>query len=92
LRTYGGERVVRHPLPLVLGLWSDQSLTRSDAQQSLESGYRAPARRRYSELVFRQDLFGSESLSHDALQEELVRMENYIAASTLLAHGEPALG
>lgn len=37
--------------PVHLGLWSDQSLTRSEGFESLESGYRSPARRRYAELV-----------------------------------------
>jgi hypothetical protein len=92
LRAHGGERVVRLPLPLALGLWSDQSLTRSQQQQSLESGYRAPARRRYSELVFRQDLFGSHSLSDAELHEELVAMDNYIEPSALLPHSKPLIG
>jgi hypothetical protein len=85
VRAHGGESVVRHHAPLLLGLWSEQSLTRSAQQQSLESGYRAPARRRYSELVFRQDLFGTPSLSAAALADELVRMDNYVAPSALLA-------
>lgn len=37
--------------PVHLGLWSDQSLTRSKGFESLETGYRSPARRRYTELV-----------------------------------------
>lgn len=40
--------------PVHLGLWSDQSLTRSEGFESLESGYRSPARRRYAELVDEQ--------------------------------------
>jgi hypothetical protein len=85
VRGYGGARVVRLPAPLVLGLWSPRSLTRSAAQQSLESGYRAPSRRRYSELVFRQDLFGAGILPEDALRAELARSGNYVAVSELTA-------
>lgn len=40
--------------PVHLGLWSDRSLTRSEGFESLESGYRSPARRRYAELVDEQ--------------------------------------
>jgi Glycosyl transferase family 2 len=88
LRAHPAGAVVRSHAPLLLGLWSEQSLTRSLAQQSLESGYRAPARRRYSELVFRQDLFGTASLSADALEQELLCMDNFIAASELLSDRE----
>jgi hypothetical protein len=85
LRRYGGARVARLPAPLLLGLWSPRSLTRSAAQQSLESGYRAPARRRYSELVFRQDLFGAQILPEDGLRAELAESGNYAAPSELIA-------
>jgi hypothetical protein len=88
LRAYGGERIVRHPMPLLLGLWSDQSVTRSQGQPSLESGYRSPARRRYSELLFRQDLLGSDILRGASLEDELVRMGNHVAASALIAHAD----
>lgn len=84
VRKFGGARVARSTAPLLFGLWSAQSLTR--ALPSLESGYRAPARRRYSELVFRQDLFAGAPLSDAALREELIQTGNYVTASELSAH------
>lgn len=85
LRSYGGARVVRLPAPLIFGLWSPRSLTRSAAHQSLESGYRSPSRRRYSELVFRQDLFGARILPEELLRAELARSGNFAAESELLS-------
>lgn len=53
-RAYGPERVRRLQVPALLGLWSEGSLTRRRGAEALEDGYRAPARRLYSELVFLQ--------------------------------------
>lgn len=69
---------VRLREPLLFGLWSSQSLTRSQRSESLESGYRASARRRYSELVFRRELLGADALPAALLQRELERMDNAI--------------
>jgi hypothetical protein len=64
--------------PLLLGLWSSGSLTRSHQAEALESGYRAPARRRYSELLFRRDLLGAAAFPPALLAAELAHMDNYI--------------
>lgn len=44
--------------PLVLGLWSSSSLTRSSGIEADEIGYRAPARRSYAGLAGRQRILG----------------------------------
>jgi hypothetical protein len=69
---------VRLREPLLLGLWSSQSLTRTREAEALESGYRSSARRRYSELLFRRDLLGAEALPQALLERELGRVDNYI--------------
>lgn len=84
LQRFGRQKVTRLNTPLLLGLWSDQSLTRTALAESLESGYRSPTRRRYSELVFRRDLFGAESLPDRSLLEELRAMHNYLEPSRLI--------
>jgi hypothetical protein len=90
LKRHGASSVVRLATPLLLGLWSEQSLTRSALSESLESGYRSPVRRRYSELVFRRDLFGLDSLPEPALIEQLRAMGNYLEPSRLLAAASDA--
>jgi hypothetical protein len=70
--------VVRVHAPLVLGLWSSQSLTRGQGSEALENGYRAPSRRRYAELCFRQRLLGSSVITDAALNEALVAMGNFM--------------
>ena len=54
----GDDQVIRIEKPLVLGLWSNQSLTRSAGTEALSDGYRAPARRAYAEIAARQRLLG----------------------------------
>ncbi len=54
----GEDQVIRIEKPLVLGLWSNQSLTRSAGTEALSDGYRAPARRAYAEIAARQRLLG----------------------------------
>ena len=90
LAAHGPGSVGRIPVPLLLGLWGEGSLTRSQLSESLESGYRSPVRRRYSELVFRRDLFGRGSLSDERLLSELRALDNYREASSLIAEPPPA--
>ena len=56
----GPESVYELNEPLILGLWSDRSLTQQSGLEATEAGYRAPARRRYAELAARQRLLGRE--------------------------------
>ena len=50
----GADAVTRIRAPLILGLWSEQSLTRQSGTEALEDGYRSAVRRSYSELVYLQ--------------------------------------
>jgi hypothetical protein len=78
---YGGLPRLREPL--LLGLWSSQSLTRSQNAEAFESGYRAPSRRRYSELVFQRDALGADALPAALLERELAQMDNAIAPAPI---------
>lgn len=69
--------VARVTAPLLFGLWSSQSLTRGQGSEALENGYRAPSRRRYAELCFRQRLLGMDALPNQAIDDELRAMGNY---------------
>jgi hypothetical protein len=56
----GDSAIYQMKQPLILGLWSDGSLTRQAGGEGLENGYRGPARRRLSELTVRQRLLGAK--------------------------------
>lgn len=49
---FGARAVVRSRAPLIVGLWAPTSATGSVGSESLPDGFRSPARRRYSELVY----------------------------------------
>ena len=54
----GDQSVHQMKQPLMLGLWSEKSLTRNVGSEGLEDGYRGPARRRLAEITVRQRLLG----------------------------------
>jgi hypothetical protein len=78
LAQVGTGAIARIHAPLVLGLWSNQSLTRGCGSEALENGFRASSRRRYAELCFRQHLLGKDRLSDTAIDTELRNMGNYL--------------
>ncbi|MEO4041222.1 glycosyltransferase family A protein [Hoeflea sp. CAU 1731] len=49
--------------PLVIGLWSAQSLTQTEGIEADELGYRSAARRSYSSIASRQRMLGNEIVS-----------------------------
>lgn len=55
--------------PLVLGLWSGSSLTRSAGIEADETGYRAPARRAYAAAIGRQRILGKAILPDQKIEE-----------------------
>jgi hypothetical protein len=82
---FGAAAIARVRRPLLLGLWSERSLTRSSAAESLESGYRSPARRAYSEWLFQRDASGTLS----RVPEDLLRETgNFVAPAPLLTAAE----
>lgn len=55
--------------PLVLGLWSSSSLTRTSGIEADETGYRAPARRAYTAAIGRQRILGKAILPDQKIEE-----------------------
>ena len=55
--------------PLVLGLWSSSSLTRTAGIEADEAGYRAPARRAYAAAIGRQRVLGKTILPDQKIEE-----------------------
>jgi hypothetical protein len=78
LAQVGTGSIARIHAPLILGLWSNQSLTRGSGSEALENGFRASSRRHYAELCFRQHLLGKDRLSDAIIDTELRNMGNYL--------------
>lgn len=67
--------IARVRTPLLFGLWSPSSLTRSPNAEALEDGYRSEARRAYAEAVFHKR---QRNLTSTEIEEVLRRTENYV--------------
>jgi hypothetical protein len=67
--------------PLLLGLWSEGSLTRIDGSEGLEDGYRGPARRRLAELTARQRLLGSHIVPEPEVVAAIAETGNILKPS-----------
>lgn len=80
-RHFGPRALARLAQPWLLGLWSTQSVTRSAASESLESGFKSPARRSYSELLFQRDILGA--VDDVQIAEQLVALGNWRAPAPL---------
>lgn len=76
--------VVRIREPLIFGLWSESSMTRTSGAEALENGFRSPGRRLYTELVLRQRLFGEEGIGDDDVDALLREAGNYAQSSELV--------
>jgi hypothetical protein len=82
LRARHGERafdVLRQVQLLVLS--SEASLTRREGSESLEDGYRSPARRAYSELVFRR--YVAREVADAAIEAALRASGNWAEAAPI---------
>ena len=82
---YGSAAVARIRRPQMLCLWAEQSATQQAGAQALSSGYRSPARRLYSDLVYRQRLLGKAVLSDEEIDEQLRASDNYRDATGIEA-------
>jgi glycosyltransferase involved in cell wall biosynthesis len=82
-RRLGAERVRRIREPLLFGLAFGGSATRMPGTESLEDGYRSPARRTYSELVFAKRQLGGR-LTNEEIDVRLRESDNYQTPSELL--------
>lgn len=74
----GSSALSRIDAPLIFGLWSSASATRSPGTEALEDGYRAPARRCYAQLVCAKHLPGYAAPSEQEIQERLTASGNYL--------------
>ena len=88
---FGALGVARIRAPQILGLWSQSSATRSAGMEALEDGYRSPARRLYSELVFRKGQHGADGVSDVEIDARLRVSGNYLQASPVLELHDRAL-
>lgn len=75
---YGAERIARIQAPMVFGLWSSSSLTRSAGTEALADGYRSPARRSYGEMVALKYGDDGSRPSDDEIDERLRAFDNYL--------------
>lgn len=73
----GDSAIAQMSKPLLFGLWSNQSLTRSSGSEVDEIGYRAPMRRAYAEMRMRERLQGD-------WRGDSTRYPNYIAPTNIV--------
>jgi hypothetical protein len=81
---FGTDRVSRVSAPLMLGLSSPGSATRTAGSEALADGYRSPARRVYSELISQKHAQGGRRLSSAELDAQLRATDNFLEPSELL--------
>ncbi|RYZ04776.1 MAG: glycosyltransferase family 2 protein [Myxococcales bacterium] len=74
---WGSSSVRRVVAPLVLSLWSPTSATRVQGSESLEDGFRSPARRAYSELIF-QKYVVARDVTEAELHARLAETDNHL--------------
>jgi hypothetical protein len=70
---FGAEAVKKLPAPLIFGLWSAASLTRTPGLEAGEDGYRSPARIAYAEVSARQRLLGRAQVPDAKVDEVTLR-------------------
>ncbi|MGD0143295.1 MAG: glycosyltransferase family A protein [Rhizomicrobium sp.] len=80
-KTEGDRSIHQMKHPLLLGLWSEGSLTRIDGSEGLEDGYRGPARRRLAELTARQRLLGSHIVPEPEVVAAIAETGNILKPS-----------
>lgn len=74
---HGASAIARVRSPQMLCLWAEQSVTRQAGAQALSSGYRSPARRLYSDLVYRQRVLGAKAVSDADIDRQLRESGNW---------------
>lgn len=80
---HGAAAVSRSWAPLLFSLWSSASATRQPGTESLEDGYRSPARRAYAELVRRKYELG-QAVADDEIEAMLRDSGNYLEPRELV--------
>lgn len=72
IQLLGETKVKVLDMPLVLGLWGDNSLTKKDGLEAENNGHVAERRRKYSEIAARQRVFGSGIVTDNDIRDVLV--------------------
>jgi glycosyltransferase involved in cell wall biosynthesis len=85
--TYGDQYVTRVKAPQILALWSPNSLTMRPGSEALLDGFRAPARRAYSQAAFLQRFLGAGVVSDDAIHEVLRSTDNASSDAVVTEQG-----
>lgn len=67
----GLENISQDDRPLILGLWSETSLTRQADLTAENNGFVAPRRRAYAEIACRQRLLGMKIVTDASIDEKL---------------------
>ncbi len=84
------DAVIELEQPLVLALWSPQSLTRQPGLEATEDGYRSPARRRFAEIAGRQRLLGRGIVPDSVVEQAVQEVGLYRPGKGVIA--DPATG
>jgi hypothetical protein len=79
---FGPAAIARIRAPVMLGAWSATSTTRLAGTESLEDGYRAPARRAYSQLIYEHYVAGR--MTRDQLDAATTASLNYVEPADLV--------
>ena len=74
---HGAGSIARVRSPQMLCLWAEQSATKQAGAQALSTGYRSPARRLYSDLVYRQRVLGKKAVRDEDIDAELRASGNW---------------
>ncbi len=88
---FGDAKISHIKAPMVLGLWSDNSMTKSAGTEALDNGYRAPKRRVYAEAASRQRALGVALYSDDEIDAVNVASGIYRAPAEIMAYATPEL-
>lgn len=74
---FGEEEIVTVRKPLILGLWSDESLTKRENLNADHTGFVAYRRREYAEIAARQRIVGDLLITDNDITEVLKELEIY---------------
>lgn len=70
LRMIGGRQAFAEvDMPLILGLWSAQSMTQQNGLEATEDGFRSASRRAYAEVAARHRLLGPDLVSSEEVDD-----------------------
>lgn len=77
----GIERITMDNRPLIVGLWSESSLTRQVDLTAENNGFVAPRRRAYADIASRQRLLGPQVITDTMVEDTLKSLNLYRESS-----------